>query len=318
MSAMRNSTIGRSPEMPMGQSPAVRRTAQDGVRRRPQRRPGIQQVPGDPLEQACFARVDAEMMELHLRPGPRQRGGPFERGAVAMLVDDVKHRLAAFGNHGPEGDAYGRARCDTHAAAQGENRVEYGADRVRQGPAVRNRDRPMDAVAAPEETGPVGLHLRLSHSLAVHDRQMRGPDFLFARRAAPPRCQEMAPGHRIVFGGHEQLREGRVCDVVGLRRQHELGIGRHSMSRPRLPEFAIETRRTSASSSADTITSNVVVSAPSCRVISARSSSKVTCIDVWFDAARLEAGRPHIATADVAAGKHRSPCRRRWHPRANA
>ena len=68
--------------------------AQDGVGGRPQRRAGIQQMAGETLEQAGFARIDAEMMELHLRLGPGQRGRPLERGGVAMLVDEVEHRLA--------------------------------------------------------------------------------------------------------------------------------------------------------------------------------------------------------------------------------
>ena len=128
MSAMRSSTIGRSPEMPMGQSPGCPpRTAHDGLGGRPQRRTGIQQVAGDTLEQARFAGIDAKMMQLHLRLGPRQRGRPLECGGVAMLVDEVEHRLAGSRQppsrrrcarsrrvqpaHGGAGRRSGRARC---------------------------------------------------------------------------------------------------------------------------------------------------------------------------------------------------------------
>ena len=53
-----------------------------------------------------FAGIDAEMMKLHLRLRPRQRGGPIESAGVAMLVDEVEHRLAGCGDHRPEGDAH--------------------------------------------------------------------------------------------------------------------------------------------------------------------------------------------------------------------
>ena len=95
MSAMRSSTIGRSPEMLSGQSPGCRAgAAQDGIGGRPQRRAGVEQVAGETLEQAGLARIDAEVVELHLRLGPGQRGRPLEGGGVAMLVDEVEQRLA--------------------------------------------------------------------------------------------------------------------------------------------------------------------------------------------------------------------------------
>ena len=49
-----------------------------------------------------------------------------------------------------------------------------------------------------------------------------------------------------------------------------------SISRASLPRLVIDTRRTSASSSDETATSSVVVIVPSCRMISARPSEKVT------------------------------------------
>ena len=170
--------------------------------------------------------IDAEMMELHLRLRPRQRGRPLEGGGIAMLVDEVEHRLAGCGNHRPEGDAHGGAGRDAHTAAQCEDRIEHRADGVGQRPTIGHRDRRMDAVAAAEEAGPIGFHLRLPHRLAIHDGQMRRPDLLLSRRAPPPRCQQSALGGEI-FGGDEQLHEGGMRDVVGLRRQHQFGIGCH-------------------------------------------------------------------------------------------
>ena len=192
MSAMRSSTIGRSPEMPMGQSPgcppAPRRMVSEEGRNVG---PAYSRWPAMRWNRPGFACIDAKMMELHLRLRPRQRGRPFECGGIAMLVDKVEHRLAGCGNHRPEGDAHGGARCDANAAAQCEDRIEYRADRVGQGPTVGHRDRRTDAVAAAKETGTVGFHLGLPHRLAIHDGQMRRPDFLLCRRTSPPRCQQV-------------------------------------------------------------------------------------------------------------------------------
>ncbi len=95
MSAMRSSTIGRSPEMPCRPEPRLSAgAAQNRIGRGPQRWSGVEQMARQALEQAGFARVDAEMMELHLRLRPGQRRRPLERGDVPMLVDEVEHRFA--------------------------------------------------------------------------------------------------------------------------------------------------------------------------------------------------------------------------------
>ena len=78
-----------------GPKPRLRAgTTADGVGRRPQRRSGMQQMAGETLEQPGLARVDAKVMELHLRLGPGQRTGTLEGGGVAMLVHQVQHRRA--------------------------------------------------------------------------------------------------------------------------------------------------------------------------------------------------------------------------------
>ena len=87
-------------------------------------------------------------------------------------------------------------------------------------------DRPVAVVATAEEPGPVGFHFRLPHRLAVNDGQMRGPNLLLGRRPPPPCCQDGAEIGEIL-GFDEQLHEGRMRDIVGLRCQHQFGIGRH-------------------------------------------------------------------------------------------
>ena len=119
----------------------------------------------------------------------------------------------------------GRAGRDAHAPAQREDRIEHRTDRVRERPAVDHRDRRSDAAAAAEEAGPVGLDLGFPTTLAIDDGEMRSPDFRLGRRSPPARRQDGAYFGEI-FGLDEQLGERRMRDVGGLRRQHELGIGR--------------------------------------------------------------------------------------------
>ena len=79
MSSIRTRTIGRSPEMPCAQSaagpPPPRRMASDDGR---SRRIGVEHVARETLKQARLVGIDAEMAQLHLRLGPRQRGRALE------------------------------------------------------------------------------------------------------------------------------------------------------------------------------------------------------------------------------------------------
>ena len=83
VSTMRSSMIGRSPEMPCAHSPgcapAPRRMVSEDGRKIGV---GIDQVSRETLEETGFARIDAEVMELHLRLGPGERGRAIE-GAVS-------------------------------------------------------------------------------------------------------------------------------------------------------------------------------------------------------------------------------------------
>ena len=174
---------------------------------------------------AASPAVDAEMVKLHLRLRPGERCCALEGGAVAMLVDQVEQCLACRGDHRPECDARSGAGRDPHAPAQGEDRVENRADRVGKRPAVDHRDRRADAVATAEEAGPVGFNLRLAHRLAVDYRQMRRPRSPVRSASRRRRVATIAPSSARYSVCDEQLRKGRMGDVVRLRRQHQFGIG---------------------------------------------------------------------------------------------
>ena len=139
MSAMRNSKIGRSPEMLRPHSPGCRRLhvgsyrtthASSGRHRAGARR--------DAGTAQLLARIDAEVMELDPRPRPGERGGPLEGGGIAVLVDDVEQRLARGSSHSPERNMNDRAGRNPHTAAQGKDWIEHNADRVRERPTSRS------------------------------------------------------------------------------------------------------------------------------------------------------------------------------------
>src|SRR5271169_137637 len=175
---------------------------------------------GEPLKQARFARGDVKMVQLYLALRPGERRGACECGDVAVFVDAVEKRFATGGGNRPKGDSNSRARRNANASADGENGIEDGANRVRERPAVHDRDRRPDSVAATEESRPVCLEFRCADSLAVNDRQMRGPDFWVAWRPLSPRRQDGADIGKI-FRHHEQLREGGMRYVGVLGREDE-------------------------------------------------------------------------------------------------
>ncbi len=228
MSAMRskhNRQVAGNAHRPQSRLSAG--TAQDGSGGRTQCWSGMQQMTGDALEHTGLARANAEMMELHLRLRPRQRGCSLERGSIAMLVNDIQHGLPRCGNHRPERNAHEWRRV-RHARAGAERRPGRAPCRrcwTRAGhpssrlarrtpwPRPRNRARSVSTSGFPTA----------SPSTIGH---MRRPDFPVGRRALPPRCQKgCLPGK--ILGGDEQLHEGRMGNIVSLRRQHEFGVGRH-------------------------------------------------------------------------------------------
>ena len=99
---------------------------------------GIDEVAGKLLKQACFAPIDAEVMQLHLclRPGKGRRA--LESAGIPVLVDEVQKGFARRGDHRPEGDTRDPTSRHPDAPSHREDGVENGTDGVRKRPAVRN------------------------------------------------------------------------------------------------------------------------------------------------------------------------------------
>ena len=211
------------------QGPQTRLTATpgaDGLGWRTQHRRSVDHVSGKTLVLARLGSIDAEVVQLHLGLGPGQHGGALKRAHVMVLVDQIQRRLAGRGDHRPEINAGSRPRRNPHTPAQGEDRVEHRAGGARKRPAAHDRAWRANTAATTEESRSVGLELALTHSLAIDNRQVRRPDLWLGRRPLPPSSENGAKSGEVL-GLDEQLREGGVRHVRGLRRQDQFGIRRH-------------------------------------------------------------------------------------------
>ena len=224
------------------------------------------------LKEVGFVGVDAEMVKLHLRLRPREGDGAIEGCWPLMFVGQVEHCAARGRDQRPECDTRCSPGRKPDAAAKTEDRIEHGAGRVGERPAVDHRDRRADPASATQETRAIGLELRAADHLAFDDRDMRCPELAFGRRSSPP-CSQNSAAVGDELGLYEQIGEGRMSGISRIAAPTPPPHTRSARSPARaVPRLVIETRRTSASSSGDTAISILVSIEPSRLTISARSS----------------------------------------------
>src|SRR4029453_1632683 len=123
-SSIRTTTIGRA----AGE--------RGGPRRRPQRRIGVEDAIGEALEEVRLVQLDAQMVELDLRLGARERDHAIEGRRIPIFVGEVDDGLARGGHHGGERDPRGGAGGELDAGPQAEDRGEHRAGRVGGGAAA--------------------------------------------------------------------------------------------------------------------------------------------------------------------------------------
>src|SRR5215208_2112463 len=127
----------------------------EAARRRPKGPVRIEDPIGEPLEEVGLVRFDAKVVELDLRLSPGEGGCALERAGLTELVGQIQDVVPGLRDDCRERHAGGRARREPNAAAKAEDRIEYGADRVRKRPTVEDRNRRSDRPAAAEEAGAV-------------------------------------------------------------------------------------------------------------------------------------------------------------------
>ena len=226
MSAMRRSTIGRSPEMPRLQNPGCppppRRMVSEEGRNVGS---GVDQVSRETLEQRGFARIDAEVAELHLRLGPGSvaaRSKAVVSRCLSMRSSSASREDATTVQKAMRTIAPGAIRTRRRRAKTGSSTVPTVFESGRPSitaigvrtlqPRPRNRALSVSTSGLPTVSPSTTARCAAQISGSVGD-------------APPPRRQNGADVGQI-FGLDEQLGKGRMRDVGGLGRQHELGIGR--------------------------------------------------------------------------------------------
>ena len=118
----------------------------------------------------------------------------------------------------------GRPGGEVDPAAKTEDRVQDGADGVRQGPPVEDRDGRPDGAIPAEEPGPVRLVLDHPATILVDGGDMGRPDRTLVGRPGPAGRQQ-GSDLRNELRLDEQVLEGRMGHVRGLGGQGKLGVG---------------------------------------------------------------------------------------------
>src|SRR5580693_4296367 len=105
----------------------------------------------------CLFRSDTQMMKLHLCLCPGECGRAFERHGIVMLVGQIENTVARGCRQRPKRDARCGPARDLHAPTQAEDWIEHSASRIRKRPAIGDGSWIADALAAAEESRPIGL-----------------------------------------------------------------------------------------------------------------------------------------------------------------
>jgi len=116
-------------------------------------------VVGDALELLRLAQVDLKIAQLLRGPLLRRGLGALECRRIAVLVGQRQRLRTSAGHSGPERDAGGFARRDSHSAPQRNHGIKYGPGRIRQRPALADANRIARLAAPAQKSGSVGLEL---------------------------------------------------------------------------------------------------------------------------------------------------------------
>ena len=98
--------------------------------RRTPRAVGVQNRSAERLEEVRLIAADAAVMQLYLRMGPSEGGGPLKRRDIVILVSEVEHFASRGCHHSGKCHANRFARTHPNPTTQRDDRVEHRANRV--------------------------------------------------------------------------------------------------------------------------------------------------------------------------------------------
>ena len=187
---------------------------------------GVQDRAGEaPVElRIGFGDVDLPQRDLAVRPGHLESA--IGKATVLVLLRQVQAGGAALADAGDQVERCRLQRLEGEALPDGDDRVQHGAFAARERAVIAQRLRVAHAVAAADETRPVGFVGHLRGLRAVQRHQMQHPGRRFLARARPARAQDGLPGVHDL-GLHEQVAERRVQGVRGSGGEHHFRIAGH-------------------------------------------------------------------------------------------
>ena len=201
------------------------RMAREHIGRRSQRAVRVQDAAGEVLEEMGLVHADAEMVDLHLRLGPGERGGPVEGRRISILVGEGERLVARWRDQRREHDAHGATRRQPHPTSKTDDRVENGADGVGERAGLEHGQRRADPPPPPHEFRAVGFPLRGTDDVAFHTHDVGQPQSGLVgrpRAASGEQGVQRGDGLRV----NEQVRKRRVREIRGGRGEHDLGVRR--------------------------------------------------------------------------------------------
>ncbi len=217
-----NRQVARNAERP--EPRLTQRVAREHRAGRTQRSVGPQGVRGEAFMEPRLIGRDPEMTQPHRGLAPGERDRALRSGRVVVLFGQRDRSCARGGGAGRERQSYATLRCDAHAAAQAQHRVEHRSVRARERAAVE-RTGVLRCAAPAHEAHAVGFPFdRAVHAVLGADHVHR-PGRKLVGGARPPAAQQCR-AFRKVFGLEEQLEERRVREIVGGGPEHDLDQAR--------------------------------------------------------------------------------------------
>ena len=184
---------------------------------------GIDQRSGQTAVELGLRLRGVEVAQGHLAVRPREVEGAVGHAGTLIFFHLRQRGLPVFGhaeNQINDGGFMGRQR---HRAAQGDDGIEDGADRVGQGRDGLHRGGIRQRAAAPHKPGAIGFAGDFALLAALAHHEMQQPRRLFLRGPGAAGTEE-GGGVLREFRFHEQTAEGGVRRVRGRRRQHDLRV----------------------------------------------------------------------------------------------
>ena len=165
------------------------------------------------------------MPQAALGVGHRQREGPRGRARTVVLARQRLDRLAIRRHAGGETEPHRPARRNPDPLTQADNRIEDDAGGAGERASVE-RQRPCGAPAASEKTRAIGFPFDRTLRASLQAQRMERPRAGVAGIARPAMTQQRGAVGQVL-GFDEDLAERRMGEVVGRRREDDLGVARH-------------------------------------------------------------------------------------------